>query len=217
VFLKRFIHYLVDLVYPPRCPLCGAFSDDKSPCEPCKSSLHKLDADADLPHVKTRYVDRCISSFAYEGVLRIALQDFKYAKRLDQVSYFGKELAHRLSDFESFDIIVPVPMRAKKLKARGFNQAALLAKQVSKGSGCGVLYGAIKRVRDDEAQVGLERRARLENVKGSFEIGGTIPKDAKILLIDDVLTTGATINECARVLKSAGASKVFAATVARAL
>lgn len=215
--LKNFI----DLIYPPRCPICDMFvKDNDVPCDSCRASLHVIEADAAFLHLPHLWTDRCLACFAYEGKLRDALHGFKYQKRLDQVRYFGGALARRAGSFDGFDLVAPVPMHGRRLRERGFNQAALLARQVGKILGSDVDLGLLVRARDDGPQVGLERDLRLKNIKGAFDVSAR-RRDRlagrAVLLIDDVVTTGATVNECARVLKGAGASKVYALAVARTL
>jgi len=217
--ISHILKGLIDLIYPPRCPLCDSFVDKGgSPCASCAASLHGLDADADMPHLRRRWIGRCVSCFAYEGRLKDALHGFKYQKRLDQVRYFGEVLVRKAAAHTEFDVVMPVPMHSKKLRSRGFNQAALLAKYLGKKRDVVVDFDSLRRTRDERPQVGLERAERLRNIKGAFEIkvkGISELRGKNIILIDDVLTTGATINECARILKKAGASSVSGLTVAR--
>ena len=145
---------------------------------------------------------------------------FKYQQRLEQVKFFSGAIRGRISKLGDIDLIIPVPMHRRKLRSRGYNQAALLAQLLGEQTGSRVLVSALRRVRNDKAQMELDRKERLRNVRSAFAISNKIEKLLKgrsVLLIDDVVTTGATINECARVLKKSGASKVQATTVARTL
>lgn len=166
------------------------------------------------------WIDGCASCFAYDGVLKDALHGFKYLGRLDQVRFFGDALVRRSAALWAFDVIVPVPMYPRKLKKRGFNQAALLARYLGKACGKPVWLDALVRLRDDEAQVELKRNERIGNVRNAFGIGkGFGPRigGKAFLIVDDVMTTGATANECARALKKGHASKAYVLTVARTL
>lgn len=212
---------MIDLVYPPRCPLCDSFVDKNDvPCEACSASLHPLDGDANFPHLSVHHLDRCVSCFAYEGRLKDALHGFKYSERLDLLRYLGEALCERILSVGNVDAVIPIPMHPKKLRTRGFNQAALLASFVGKRIGVAIDLSLLMRVCDGSPQVGLERGDRLMNIRGVFSVSNGSAdalRGKSILLVDDVVTTGATLNECARVLKGSGASGVTAATVARAL
>ena len=120
--------------------------------------------------------------------------------------------------------VIPVPLHASKLRQRGFNQSELIANEslrhLSKypDAKFAMEIAAMKRRRDTPSQVGMTREARAENLRGAFAITSrALVRDKQVLLIDDVLTTGATVSECTRVLRRAGAQRVWVATVARAV
>lgn len=150
--------------------------------------------------------------------MRQAILLFKYGGRRTLARHFGRlmvEMADHLFDPREFDLLIPVPLHRKRERARGFNQSALLAKEVGPRFGLRVGHRILQRVRATEAQSGA-RREREDNVKGAFVV--TRPnhvKDKRLLLIDDVLTTGATAGECARTLLAAGAVAVGVYTLAR--
>jgi len=159
-------------------------------------------------------------SFAsYEGTLRALIQRLKYdgfrplAKPLGR---FLAEAARRL-ERQSFDVLVPVPLHPRRERGRGFNQAFLLAAQVSRLRKIPLAAGDCVRVRDTPPQTGLRAAERRKNVAGAFHV----PKPQRVrgrrvLLVDDVLTTGATAHACALALRDAGAAGVWVATLARA-
>lgn len=118
--------------------------------------------------------------------------------------------------FKDCDMIVPVPLHKTRLRERGFNQSLLLSKGLAKIYGLHVDYLNLKRIRATAPQINLKGKGRLKNVRGAFAAENSLAfKHKKILLIDDVHTTGATIAECGRVLKKAGAESVDALTLAR--
>ena len=125
----------------------------------------------------------------------------------------GKELA----GLHNIDLIVPVPLHSRRLRRRGFNQASLLARHLGSALKISVDYASLKRSRWTEPQTGLTRRQRAVNVKGAFDLTRPEKIEGKsILLLDDVLTTGETVNQCVRVLrKDGGAKEVVVLTVAR--
>jgi ComF family protein len=149
----------------------------------------------------------------YDGVLKKAINLMKYhgIKRL------SKPLSELLLQIEipRGDIIVPVPLFKKRLKQREFNQSALLAKNIAKALGIKLLPDCLVKVRDTVPQVGLNSKERKKNIKKAFDIRSRDPIEGKdIILVDDVFTTGATVKECSRVLKKAGAKDIFVITLA---
>ncbi len=129
------------------------------------------------------------------------------------------ETAHAGWGLPAPDLVVPVPLHLKRLKERGFNQSGLLAGEFARKLGVPVSFDNIIRKNRTEPQTRLNRRERLKNVKGAFELSGAKSvRGRRILLVDDVITTGTTLSECARTLKrKGGASEVHAITVTRAL
>jgi ComF family protein len=118
---------------------------------------------------------------------------------------------------EQFDALVPVPLHPARRRERGYNQAELLAKAMAAETGFPIIAHELRRIRATPSQTKLDRHARAENVKDAFALAKDLSfTGLKILLVDDVYTTGATLNECARMLREAGAASVFALTFCRA-
>lgn len=219
--VSRALCLLIDFVYPPRCPLCDSFVEtDGRLCADCTNSVQVLDGEAYLPHLNRNWFDSCRARFAYEGRVREGICAFKFKGRLDLANFFGDALAHGAYGASDFDAIVPVPMHPARLRSRGFNPAALLALAVGRRMKIAVYLGMLRRARNAKPQVGLEREARLANARGSFSVDGrhlVHPAGKRILIVDDILTTGATVNECARTLLKAKARSISILTVARTL
>ena len=154
---------------------------------------------------------------SYEGVLRRLIQVYKYERIESLAGPLGRLLSDALPRDESFDAIVPMPLHWFKNWQRGFNQSGLLAREVGRRSGIPIV-SALNRRRATKVQAGLSLAGRKRNVQGAFAIrgGADAVRGRHLLLVDDVLTTGATANACARVLKRAGARRVSILTVARA-
>lgn len=150
--------------------------------------------------------------------MRQAILLFKYGGRPLFARHLGRlmvEAAGRLFDPREFEVLIPVPLHPGRQRARGFNQAALLAREIGRSFGLDVGERLLGRVRATEAQSG-GRREREENVKGAFAVRQSDRvKGRRLLLIDDVFTTGATAGECARTLLAAGAAEVGVYTLAR--
>jgi ComF family protein len=170
--------------------------------------------------------ERAVAYGAYTSGLRELIHLLKYEQIRPAASVLGRMLAEAAASLELHGevTVIPVPLHGSKLKQRGFNQSDLIARAAvpllqQQGSATYTLESvAMRRRRETPSQVGMSRSERAENLRGAFAV--TVPamvRDKQVLLVDDVLTTGATVNECTRVLKRAGASRVWVATVARAV
>jgi ComF family protein len=159
-----------------------------------------------------RGFDAAYSFGPYEGVLRQLIHLFKYAKMRTLERPLSALLVRALARDEAFDAIVPVPLHWRRRFQRGFNQADLLARGVARATGIPIVR-ALRRIRSTSTQAGLSNRTRRQNVTSAFRSRNVAGK--RILLIDDVMTTGATGAACALALKQAGAGRVALLTVAR--
>jgi ComF family protein len=164
---------------------------------------------------------------SYESGLRELIHLLKYNQVRPAANVLGRMLAEAIEDLQplfarSEVLVVPVPLHSRKMRQRGFNQSELIARAALKLKFAAVRFqlsaGLLERRRETKSQIGLSRHQRRENIRGAFvaakphEMAGR-----EILLVDDVFTTGTTVSECARILRRAGASKVYVATVARTL
>jgi ComF family protein len=164
---------------------------------------------------------------SYDGGLRELIHLLKYQQVRPASNVLGRMLAEAIATlFPSFDgrelLVIPVPLHAQKLRQRGFNQSELIARAALKILGCGRQCewspGILERQRETASQIGLSRHQRRENMRGAFRVlQPEKVREREILLVDDVYTTGTTASECARVLRKAGATEVWVATVARTL
>jgi ComF family protein len=152
-------------------------------------------------------------------VVRKVMHDFKYGRQLHLRHLLGHWLAEAMADSRlagrRFHFIVPVPLHPARKRERGFNQAELLALELKRASRIPV-HNVLRRTRYTTTQTQFDRSERMENLRGAFRLRrGCNVQGLRMLLVDDVLTTGSTLSECAAVLKKAGALSVHAATVAR--
>ena len=170
--------------------------------------------------------ERAVAYGAYTSGLRELIHLLKYEQIRPAANVLGRMLAEAAASLELTGevTVIPVPLHASKLKTRGFNQSELIARAAlplleRQGEASYRLESvAMKRRRETPSQVGMSREQRQQNLRGAFAV--TVPalvRDKEVLLVDDVLTTGATVSECTRVLKRAGAQRVWVATVARAV
>lgn len=169
--------------------------------------------------------DYSVSLFRYEQPVVWLVKQLKFNERLSHARLFGELLAervtHRLepenaSSHSVPDCILPVPLHNKRFRKRGFNQSIELARSVSKKSGVPLELNLVERVRETESQTGLDADKRRKNLRGAFKLVDTT-KYKYVVIIDDVVTTGSTVNELAIVLKKSGVERVDVWSIARAL
>jgi len=158
------------------------------------------------------------SAFRYEGVARQAVQSLKFRGRKTLATTFAILLEKRLADepgfLEGVDLIVPVPLHPSRRRERGFNQSALVARELARRWEIPASEKALVRNRKTRPQVGLSARERADNIRGAFEAGPEV-RGKVILLVDDVMTTGATASACARGFRAGGAEETRVLTLAR--
>ena len=157
----------------------------------------------------------------YEGVMKGAIHLLKYRRKKGIMKQLEKILKVYFFQtdfpFSKFDLVVPIPLHRKKLKERGFNQAELLARVIATHFGLKLVKNNLQRVKATKSQTSLNKKKRIENIKGAFQFRNKGKFQAKkILLVDDVYTTGTTVREAARVLKKAKARETYIFTLARA-
>jgi ComF family protein len=152
----------------------------------------------------------------FDGTLREAIHHFKYSNLQDLATPLGQLMGDywKQSPLPA-EIIVPVPLHTDRLRERGYNQAALLARELGRSSGLSVSESSLTRVRATRPQVDLSAQERKENVRDAFHCPGTELKGKRVVLIDDVFTTGATLEACSIALRQVGACSVWALTLAR--
>jgi ComF family protein len=148
--------------------------------------------------------------------LQEAICLFKFRGKVALAPALAQLMVDRLPLFDSVDLVIPVPLHPKRLREREFNQSLLLADRIARRLGLPLSYANLVRIAPAPAQTTLSRKRRLKNLRGAFAVRRPDAIAGKrILLIDDVFTTGATVNECAKTLRKAGAGDVFALTLAR--
>ena len=198
-------------IEPPLCTLCGVpFLSREIENHPCGACL-----------TRGKYFTMARAVGYYEGPLREAIHRWKYEEKSYLTLFFGEKLAEgfcRYWDPQSFDLIIPVPLHSKRLRERGFNQALLLVKELSRRTQIPYSKRLLQKRILTPPQVNLSGGEREKGVRGSFHIQRDEEIEGKsILLVDDVYTTGATVNECSKVLLKAGAERVDVLTIAHAI
>jgi ComF family protein len=194
------LNYL-PLVEPPVCRHCGRPITKGTICEICRESTA---------------LDRGRAWLLFVPPTDRLIHHFKYRKNSRLAQMLGRAMAALVSADHTLahaDLITFVPLFWWKHLRRGYNQASLLARLIGQETGISV-QPILKRVRNTRTQTRLNTKARQKNVRNAFAVHGTGIRERKVILVDDVLTTGATINECARVLKEAGAAEVYSCVAA---
>jgi len=206
------------------CPTCRAGLIPLPPAH-CRYCGRPFDTMVPSVHVCARcrkkkpIYDQALAAGLYEGALRSAIHRLKYSGRPELARPLAAFMAGRLGPPffpPQVDLILPVPLHRKRLRERGFNQALLLARKLFHEYQPLIRFDLLLRTRWTEPQVNLKGPERLANVRRAFALSDpAAAKKRSVLLMDDVYTTGATVNECARVLKKAGAAQVLVLTLAR--
>jgi len=223
---------LLELLFPvpPRCAVCGrelGRKDDREPfCPQCRQRLVWLPpficrkCGKPLPSpgylcadcsVHRHYFERCRALGIYADVMQACIYRFKYDGQAELGRPLGKLMADKLGGegLPHLDAVIPVPLFPKKETARGYNQSALLAEAVGRHLHLPLIRQNLVRVRDTPSQTWQGRAERQANVRDAFAVRRPEEvADKRLLLVDDIYTTGSTINECARVLRAAGAAAV---------
>jgi competence protein ComFC len=240
---KKGLKNLLNLVYPPFCGICGkklltkkeenlsicadCFSKrKKNPapyCAGCGRSLYNLAGSVEVCWEcsgKTFYYERAWAFFVYEGTIKEALHRLKYSKKFSLSKLFCSLLILKLREnpevLDKIEAVLAVPLHSAKLREREFNQAHTLAAPIVKEFKLRDITKCLKRSRATRPQSELDKKERFNNVKGAFEVTNPeLVNKKNLLLIDDLFTTGATLNECAIVLKNAGAGKIHCLAFAR--
>ena len=232
MIFQTILHAFADFVWPPKCLICDNSLENgiKFICDECEKNIvifsppfcfhcgkplfysggHSERLCALCKEEKDHF-DRAFIVGSYEKSLRDAIHKFKYKKKAGLLKYFSVLMNDYIGGnnvLDKVDLIIPVPLFLTKKRERGFNQSELLAKEISKNWHVPVSNKNLYRFRHTEPQYNLDYTQREKNIKGAFKLKdkNTI-KGKRILLVDDVVTTGATVNECSRILKRDGNAK----------
>lgn len=203
----------LDLLYPPRCGVCNRI--DTHLCPRCTAIIAEYGEpiERDLPENLTA----SYATALHEGAVRSVVLALKEDHHESLVAALGERLLFTFNQLKwPISCIVPVPLHSSRLHERGYNQSALLAGYLGKKLAYPVYAEAIIRVRDTQHQVGLSGDERRMNVQKAFQANPTLIADHAVLLIDDVFTTGATLQACAEAVLKAGAAQAFGLTVTAA-
>ena len=221
---------LLDFLYPRTCHSCGRLlpDEERDICRRCRSMMKRYDPSSDDARDRVRTLKSsgavsdfiCLYSFEEGSPIRALLHALKYRSFPSVGTRLGKELGMAVAERRTgATLIIPVPLSRRKIRERGYNQASSIARGVSLVTAIPVAEEALLRIVDGPSQTSLSREERRDNVRDSFSVSRSgLARSAgkSCLLIDDVITTGATLLECATELREAGATEVIACAVAAA-
>lgn len=230
--MADFWERIKDALLPPRCIFCGEYVERVGVCNSCWGGIKWISepkckiCGQPLEYETCKYCiagenffDRVVSVMVYEGLARHLILKFKDNEATLYAPIFAQWLNRIIQDFSlDVDFLVPVPISLKRRFKRKYNQTELLCIELQKLSSLNYEPRILEKLKETAPQKSLNRKNRLKNLRKTFSVNEKISvKDKVILLIDDVITTGATANSCAELLKKAGASKVYVATLARVI
>jgi len=224
----------LNVLYPRRCPACHEISTPRGAliCDDCRPSFSRVKqpfclrcgkeiglANRELCYdcaARPKKFEQCVSLFNYNDTARESMAYFKYRGRQEYADYYIEEMLRSYGDTlrrMQLQLILPVPVHRTRLLERGYNQAELLAKRLGQALEVPVVTDLLVRNKQTQAQKKLNPAAREQNLADAFACTGDLKGIDRLLLVDDIYTTGSTLSACAGVLKAAGAKKVFCCTV----
>ena len=224
--MKKVLHDFIDLVFPNCCPGCDQplVSGEQHICTSCELDLPIYPVNESIMNYFAGRLElsdaRAYIKFYHGGIAQKLLHQIKYKGEQDLGKYLGKVFMEHLKrepSYKNVDVLVPVPLHKSKLRVRGYNQSEVLAKGMAEVLGATVDTTSVVRIKKSETQTRKDRAARWQNVSGIFEVANEKIKGKHVLLVDDVITTGATLEACGEVILAAGASSLSVAALAAAM
>ena len=225
---------VIDLLFPPRCPICHEINNckasricgickDKIPyikearCKKCGKEVISCEAEYCYDCLSRKhYFDEGLSLFKHDKSIRNSIYKFKYDNKREYADFYADEIVkafRRNIMYWDAEVLVPVPLyNAKKLK-RGFNQAEVLAKKIGKATNIKMDPDLLIRSKETISQKELSKKERSKNLEDAFKLRDKVVQYKKVILIDDIYTTGATLDSCAKVLKEAHVDKIYFITI----
>ena len=215
----KFISFVLDLIYPPTCGICGKLNSNFL-CNKCQKQLEsqakfKIEENQDTNY----YFQKHLYIFEYQGIIRKIILNYKFQGKAYLYKTFVNFLLKNQKFFQilkSYDTIIPVPISKKRQKERGYNQSFLLAKEIANNTDLNLINNCLYKTQNIIEQSKLNKEDRLKNIKGVYKLKNhQILKNKRILLLDDIYTTGSTVNECCKILKEANPGRIDVFTIAK--
>jgi len=219
--LYKFLNTSINILLSSKCPGCNSYliSTDLPICPSCRNKLLK---EGPPPPYSSKRIEKVWSCTKYIPLAKKCIAQFKYNNGQSLLPIFEEAISHTILTGKLFnnkiDLVIPVPIHSTKLFKRGYNQAEVLAKKVSKILNIPFCSSMLLKTKKTEPQTYLKRSSRIKNLKGSFlAVSGEKFTSKTVLLVDDVITTGATLEACGMELYKAGVNKIYGLTLARTL
>ena len=205
---------ILNLIYPQTCGICGKIYP-KSICNKCEIRLRKqleINIIKEGQEIEDKYFNELMYIFKYEGEVRKLILDYKFNNKSYIYLTFVNFLLKNEKIFENikkYDKIITVPISKKRLKTRGYNQSYLIAKEIAKRTNLELVNNCLIKTKNIVEQSKLNKEERKQNIQGVYELKNKkLVKNKKILLIDDIYTTGSTVNECSKILMQGNPKKI---------
>ena len=202
----KLIDNILNLIYPPVCGFCDKICKEHL-CKKCEMVIKKYE-NSSIRKSEKEYFTEMAYIFKYEDIIRDILIKYKFQSKSYIYKTFSKIILKnkKICGFlKNYDIIIPVPIHKKRIKKRGYNQTELIAREISKKLDLKYEGNILIKVKNVLPQSELTKKERQKNIKGAFGIKNAEKiKNKKVLILDDIYTTGSTLNECARILKQSG-------------
>lgn len=212
---------VLDFIFPPVCGFCGKMGEGNL-CAKCRKNIIHSNGyfnQLDFYQGKDTFIDEHFYLFSYSELIREKILQYKFDDRayLANTIYEFFMNNEKLYGFlKKYDIMIPIPISSSRKRERGYNQSEILARKISKMAGIPIEMQVLKKEKHNQPQSSLNKQQRRENVKNVYKVQNELKiQDKKILLFDDIYTTGSTANECARILKIANCQMVGILTIAK--
>lgn len=208
----------LNFLFPIKCGICNKISKEAI-CNNCLRKLQKNEKTR-IINVKNNYYNKHLYVFNYEGIIRTKIIQYKFRDKAYLYNFFVQIMLKNKKIYrfiKSYDIIIPVSISKQRFKQRGYNQTLLIAKELANNiKGLELENKVLFKVKNTVPQSTLNKLERKRNLSGAYIVkNGTFIKDKKVLIVDDVYTTGSTVKECCKLLKYAGAKNVGVITIAK--
>ena len=208
----------LNFLFPVKCGICNKISKEAI-CNNCLNNLYKIEK-VKIIKIKNNYYNKHLYIFDYKGIIRTKIINYKFRDKAYLYKFFVHIMLKNKKIYrfiKSYDIIIPVSISKKRFKERGYNQTLLIAKELSRNiEGLELKNDVLFKTKNTVPQSTLNKVERKNNLKDTYVvINDTAIKNKKILILDDVYTTGSTAGECSKILKKAGAEQIGVITIAK--
>ena len=219
--MNTIIENILNLIYPETCGVCGRICQE-SLCKKCEIKLKEFELkNKRIKIIRNNdiFVDEIYSIYRYDGLIRALILKYKFNNKSYLYKTFSKIILNnkKICGFlKKYDIIIPVPIHKKRKSKRGYNQTELVACKLASKLNLKLERSVLIKVKNTRRQSELSREDRKINVLNAFKVSNiNVTKEKNILILDDIYTTGSTVNECAKILKNSGAKKIGVLTIAK--